>query len=1049
MGKVILEKILLKNWHAFQDNIFDISDLSTLITGMNASGKTTLLDAISMILDGANANDFNVAVKDEGERRTISGALHYVVSGVPRRTGKVSGLIIAQFYDQNYNVRFLNGLFLRSRSFGPDSGVEQKYFSIMNMSMDDPGFTSEYEKMPKRVDYITKKVAFEEFFKQRKMQHIRTDVYKGLVNSVLRAKLDCSLADFVKRNILPEDDKIASIEAIKNNYRLLDSREKMYEELSEEISLLKNICTLKNEMDTSEKRYAILSVCKEKTIKSKISDIEKKKEDLEKKIKKQTEEKHNLENELSEIAIKTGVHKSSSEVKEKKNELILTNRELITLKTELNKAEDLLNALSKLSGLIHNGTLKSYDMESVSDTVIYSVIEEAEEFIKSEEETIEDLKEEERQLKKEYQERSYGLSSTPKFSWKEKESYSTGFSGKIQSSKTLSELINKEVGKTVSYPFYELLSGIKDTSWQRAIETLIGNRRLHVVVEPEYESIAMKVQKKNVFHTDTDIILTSNSIIKETNPLTNSVAEQIITETKLAKQIIDFYYGKYILCNTIKEYEENDYALMKDGMVKNKMSSHKGKSGTSETLLIGKKAREDSAAEEKLKLKRIENELNEVKKSLYEKTAKLKSIRDTIAVIKARLPINTDIVDEYKRTLAKSQRLTKEIQEIETTEKDTVAESLQNQMKEVRKKIRDCEERLNNLISEKAKLSGLLDRANELLAEVRKQMLSIPLISELEETEIMEEYKSLEDTTVDGIAKLQNTLLLKGKNLANKIKLNQNDYNSKYHKDFKVGINETTLKEYDTRLNYLEEKAFEEITEEIRRLKKSLTDGKAGVFKGIAESFTFAENEIEKINSILKRYEISGNRFRIMLEPVIRRRDIYEAIRSFAKDEEPDEKVIERLDECFDKMINSKDDKTFNDLADYRNYLNCDVMISNAETKVWKSFSAEKGNFSGGQKETPYYMCLAATLSCKAYTNGGFRLIVLDEAFKNMDLVNKTKALSMFQNLNLQILLFTSNSDLVNCIDNIYVITKHDDRIVAAFGKNGEALKVIDKRVKS
>ena len=108
MGKVILEKIILKNWHAFTDNQFDISELSTLITGMNASGKTTLLDAISVILDGANANDFNVAVKDEGERRTISGALHYVVSGVPKRNGKVTGLILAQFYDQMESFCALN-----------------------------------------------------------------------------------------------------------------------------------------------------------------------------------------------------------------------------------------------------------------------------------------------------------------------------------------------------------------------------------------------------------------------------------------------------------------------------------------------------------------------------------------------------------------------------------------------------------------------------------------------------------------------------------------------------------------------------------------------------------------------------------------------------------------------------------------------------------------------------------------------------------------------------------------------------------------------------
>ena len=220
------------------------------------------------------------------------------------------------------------------------------------------------------------------------------------------------------------------------------------------------------------------------------------------------------------------------------------------------------------------------------------------------------------------------------------------------------------------------------------------------------------------------------------------------------------------------------------------------------------------------------------------------------------------------------------------------------------------------------------------------------------------------------------------------------------------------------------------------------------VFKGIAESFKFAMNEVEKINAILKLYDISGNRFKIHLGPSARRKDLYKAITMFANEESVPANILEQLDECFDKMINSKDANTFSELADYRNYLDCDVMISHVDKKVWKSFSNEKGSFSGGQKETPYYMCLAAALSSKAYTTGGFRLIVLDEAFKNMDQINKVKALSMFQNLNLQTLLFTSNSDLVSYIDNIYVITKFEDRIVTAFGKNKESLSVVDKRIK-
>ena len=263
MGKVILEKIVLKNWHAFTDNQFDISELSTLITGMNASGKTTLLDAISVILDGANANDFNVAVKDEGERRTISGALHYVVSGVPKRNGKVTGLILAQFYDQSYNARFLNGVFLRSKSYASDSSITQQFFSVINTSVDSPGFKIDFEKckIPGQIDYPNKKTAFNEFFRLRKMQHIRPEVYKGLINSVLRAKLDCTPSEFVRRNILPEDDKISSIEAIKNNYKLLDDREKLYADLSTEAESLRKVREIWYELKQNENEYALLA-CK-------------------------------------------------------------------------------------------------------------------------------------------------------------------------------------------------------------------------------------------------------------------------------------------------------------------------------------------------------------------------------------------------------------------------------------------------------------------------------------------------------------------------------------------------------------------------------------------------------------------------------------------------------------------------------------------------------------------------------------------------------------------------------------------------------------------
>ena len=380
MSKVILEKILLKNWHAFTDNQFDISGLSTLITGMNASGKTTLLDAISVILDGANANDFNVAVKDEGERRTISGALHYVVSGVPKRNGKVTGLILAQFYDQSYNVRFLNGVFLRSKTYASDASITQQYFSVINMSVDSPDFKIYFEKckISGQIDYPNKKTAFEEFFRLRKMQHIKTDVYKGLINSVLRAKLDCSPAEFVSRNILPEDDKISSIEAIKSNYKMLDDREKLYEELSAEADILRKVRENWHDLKQSENDYALLAFSKKKFVEDKIHEIKTRKDEIKSTIADAKRERERLEDELSELNVKSGEYKSSDIITGKRKELAVLNRELITLKTETDRVKNTLNALNSLSKIV--GSKTTYSVESSEDEIT-SLFADAEKYV--------------------------------------------------------------------------------------------------------------------------------------------------------------------------------------------------------------------------------------------------------------------------------------------------------------------------------------------------------------------------------------------------------------------------------------------------------------------------------------------------------------------------------------------------------------------------------------------------------------------------------------------------------------------------------------------
>ena len=52
MSKICLREVKLINWYGFKDDNIPISDLMTLITGENESGKSTILDAIKYAYTG-------------------------------------------------------------------------------------------------------------------------------------------------------------------------------------------------------------------------------------------------------------------------------------------------------------------------------------------------------------------------------------------------------------------------------------------------------------------------------------------------------------------------------------------------------------------------------------------------------------------------------------------------------------------------------------------------------------------------------------------------------------------------------------------------------------------------------------------------------------------------------------------------------------------------------------------------------------------------------------------------------------------------------------
>ena len=110
-----LKRLKLINWHNFENTTFDCARLTYMI-GVNAVGKTTILDAIRYCLT-TNRN-FN-ALGNKKSGRTLQGSVHAKQRGenAYRRPGRTVAYIGAEFWDSAKRTPFV--IAVRVESEGP------------------------------------------------------------------------------------------------------------------------------------------------------------------------------------------------------------------------------------------------------------------------------------------------------------------------------------------------------------------------------------------------------------------------------------------------------------------------------------------------------------------------------------------------------------------------------------------------------------------------------------------------------------------------------------------------------------------------------------------------------------------------------------------------------------------------------------------------------------------------------------------------------------------------------------------------------------------
>ena len=112
--KKILTRVRLINWHFFENETISLGG-STLISGENTSGKSTILDAIQLVLT-VNTRKFNMAA-NEKSNRNLKGYVRCktgTIGEVYLRKNVVISNVALEFYEEKTEKYFVLGVHMMS-----------------------------------------------------------------------------------------------------------------------------------------------------------------------------------------------------------------------------------------------------------------------------------------------------------------------------------------------------------------------------------------------------------------------------------------------------------------------------------------------------------------------------------------------------------------------------------------------------------------------------------------------------------------------------------------------------------------------------------------------------------------------------------------------------------------------------------------------------------------------------------------------------------------------------------------------------------------------
>lgn len=1067
------------NWGTFNDKVYRMTPHgnNSLLTGANASGKSTLIDALlALLVPLQNKRFYNQSsgAEEKGNRTDITyffgnyGQQQEGESGATSlklRDKSARSVLLATFNNSDgrvvtlFQVRYYSGEELRTVY-----GMAHKHLTISQnfATFDSNGvWRKRLEKelntgSSKRiVEFFNGPKAYEE--KMLLVFGMRSDKALTLFNQIVGVKVLNDLDSFIRDNMLEERDAEEKYKELRENFQnLMDAKtniEKTKEQirqlepidrLAEDVLLIeKSIKELQSEKDIISYWFAVRTVklCQEHLERCKSELCQ-----LDDTIKANNAEKRRLDETKSSLEVAINSDSVGQQIKDIEKEIQNIKERFEERKKNEEKYNTLIHKLELPQG-VDSSTFQSNKVTFQKQKVALQELLDNE------------LAERKRHLQNEKEDIEANIKNhfeTIKYLREHK----NNISGRVAE---IRDEIIQHIGATADeIPFIGELIRLKDDErkWESAIERILHNFALRLIVpEKYYRQVNEYVNNHNLRGRIVYQRYNYDAALREfvnRHAQDNSLLNKI--EFKPNAQYIDWIEDRlysefnYTCVDTLEDFNHiNEKAVTKEGLIKAKGGKHekddRPEISRREHYVLGWDNREKIAAIKKeydnlcrqVTAKKEEiNELNNKRKETEERKETFSRLLDFEKF---------DDIDWQSYSIRINEK-NEEKKQLESTN-DRV-KTLQQQLEKVKQTISEIEDRKENLYGSKALLQKDEEETQKRCSDNTNALASMnPVdVDEFENNhselllvglaDMVARHKSLQNDIDNKIKNKQTEKNKKENEGRSKIIIFKNpseEITTKF-RDWRSDVNSLPdsvelISEYQTFLKKLNEEALPSFEKRFNKYLHETVINNIYTFRQFFKDWESLINKtINQLNSYLR--DINFNVYPetyILLESSKKRNvNINEFVQMLEKAIPNMREINSTIDgqrihfeqHVLPLMQRLEDEKWRKEVMDVRARFSYKAVEHYKADDQKRNTYESMGQLSGGEKAQLTYTILGSAIAyqfglTKHGCDSSFRFIAIDEAFRAQDEDKARYLISLCKQLHLQLLVVTPS-------DNIHIV---------------------------